>query len=122
MSGEYADVFSAPLVIASSVPGFTSPLVEEFQLLIDTEDAGIGKIAGTVKEKGAPANTPLRRRVVLQNHRDKRTIRETWSDPITGVYEFLEIAMGRTYDVISYDHTGIYRAVIADNLSPELMT
>lgn len=122
MPGEYADVFSAPLVIASSEAGFTSPQVEEFQLFIDIEDGGVGRITGTVKEKGSPANTPLRRRVVLQSHRDKRTVRETISDAGTGVYEFLEIAMGRTYDVISYDHTGIYRAVIADNLSPELMT
>lgn len=122
MPGEYADVFSAPLVIATSEAGFTSPHVEEFQLLIDIEDGGAGRIIGTVKEKGSPANTPLSRRVVIQNHRDKRTVRETISDAGTGVYEFLEIAMGRTYDVISYDHTGIYRAVIADNLSPELMT
>lgn len=69
-----------------------------------------------------PTNTPLRRRVILLNHIDKRVIRETWSDQTTGVYAFIGIAMGRKYDVISYDHTGAYRGVVADNLTPELMT
>ena len=122
MAGEYADVFSAPVVIGSDVLGPVTPAISAFDLSFDLEDAGRGRITGTVKEKSAPVNMPLRRRVVLQNHRDKRTIRETWSDPVTGVYEFREVAMDRTYDVISYDHTGLYRAVIADNLSPELMT
>lgn len=31
-------------------------------------------------------------------------------------------AMGRHYTVISYDHAGMYCGVVADNLSPELMT
>lgn len=89
---------------------------------IDIYDGGRGCIVGTVREKSTPANTPLRRRVVLLVMPGSRAIRETWSDAVTGVYSFSEIAMGRTYSVLSYDHTGIYRAVAADNLQPELMT
>ena len=43
------------------------------------------------------------------------------SDAITGAYSFDYVDMTRKYTVISYDHTGIYRAVIADNQTPELI-
>lgn len=89
---------------------------------LDVYDAGRGRIVGTVKEKGSPSNIPLKRRVVLLSMPGSRAMRETWSDPASGVYEFREIAMDRRYTVISYDHTGVYRGVVADNLSPELMT
>lgn len=121
MAGEYADVFSRPLILGSAVVGATQAVTQTLAAQIDREDGGRGRIVGTVKEKNTPANTPLRRRVVLQNNRDKRTIRETWSDAVTGVYEFNEIALGRTYDVVSYDHIGMYRGVVADNLTPEVM-
>lgn len=121
MAGEYADVFSRPLILGSAVVGATQAVTQTLAAQIDLEDGGRGRIVGTVKEKNTPANIPLKRRVVLQNNRDKRTIRETWSDAVTGVYEFNEIALDRTYDVVSYDHTGIYRGVVADNLVPELM-
>lgn len=88
----------------------------------DVYDGGKGRIIGTVKEKGSPSNIPLKRRVVLLSMPGSRAIRETWSDPVGGGYEFSEIAMDRRYTVISYDHTGTYRGVVADNLQPELMT
>lgn len=88
---------------------------------IDLQDGGTGRIVGTVKEKALPANIPLRRRVLLFNYRDHRQIRETWSDAVTGDYVFNNIDRNRTYTVVSYDHTGFYRAVIADNLAPEPM-
>lgn len=79
------------------------------------------KIAGTVKEKAAPANVPLRRRVRLHDQKTGVALRETWSDATTGVYEFAGIIGGRKYYVVSFDHTLNYRAVIADNLAPEAM-
>jgi hypothetical protein len=88
---------------------------------IDVQDGGSGRIVGTVKEKATPANTPLRRKVWLLNYNDGRIVRETWSNELTGAYEFTDIDMNRTYTVVSLDHTGQYRAVIADNLSPEKM-
>lgn len=88
---------------------------------IDVQDGGSGRIVGTVKEKATPSNTPLRRKVWLLNYNDGRIVRETWSDELTGAYELTDIDMNRTYTVVSLDHTGQYRAVIADNLSPEKM-
>ena len=121
MAGEYADVFSRPLILGSAVVGATQAVTQTLAAQIDREDGGRGRITGTVKEKNTPANTPLKRRVVLLSMPGSRAIRETWSDPVTGVYEFNGIATDRTYTVIAYDHTGVYRGVVADNLTPEVM-
>lgn len=81
----------------------------------DVYNGGLGTITGTVKEKNTPANTPLRRRVLLIDEASRMTIRETWSDPETGAFEFRGIKQGVKYSTISYDHLHNYRAVIADN-------
>lgn len=81
----------------------------------DAYNGGIGVVYGTVKEKSTPANTPLRRRVLLLDEASRMTIRETWSDAATGNYEFRGVKQGVKYTVISYDHLHNYRAVIADN-------
>lgn len=83
---------------------------------------GRGVINGTVKEKSTPANLPLFRKVRLIDERSGYVVAETWSDATTGNYSFANIDRSRTYTVVSYDHTGLYRAVIADRLTPELMT
>lgn len=121
MAGEYADVFSKPLILGSDVVGATQPVAPHPPPFVDIYDAGRGRIIGSVKEKNTPANTPLMRRVVLLSMPGSRAIRETWSDPVTGVYVFNDVAMDRVYTAVSYDHTGIYRGVVADNLVPELM-
>lgn len=89
-------------------------------LLRDVYYGGPGVITGTVEEKGTPANTPLRRRVVLIEERSRTAIRETWSDADTGAYTFRHIATGMKYTVLTYDHAGNYRAVAADGLTPEV--
>lgn len=81
-------------------------------------DSGVYRIAGVVDIKGAP-NVPVVRRVLLFTARGKRLIAETWSNS-DGSYVFDCLAQGQ-YDVITYDHTGAYRAVIADNLAAEMM-
>lgn len=81
---------------------------------------GIGQVSGTVKEKGTPDHA-LHRRVLLIEEQTRTVIGEAWSNAATGAYSFGNIAMDRTYTVISYDYTGTYRAVIADNQIPELM-
>lgn len=110
-----------PTLIGEGVIGSTQPVTASLPSPLDIYDGGQGRITGTVKEKNTPANTPLKRRVVLLSMPGSRAIRETWSDPVTGVYEFTDVAMDRVYTVVSYDHTGIYRGVVADNLQPELM-
>lgn len=122
MAGDFADIFARPVFIASGAVGDTQPIIGASPSHFDIYDAGRGRIVGTVKEKNAPANTPLKRRVVLLSMPGSRVMRETWSDPATGTYEFNGIAVDRTYTVLTYDHTGIYRGVVADNIQPELMT
>ncbi len=109
-------------IIGEDVAGPTIGSMSSAPSVLDIYDAGRGRIIGTVKEKGTPANHPLKRRVVLLSMPGSRPIRETWSDAATGAYVFNEIATDRRYTVISYDHTGVYRGVVADNLTPELMT
>ena len=82
---------------------------------------GVGRVHGTVQLKGEPSNTPLKRRVRLIRERDGLQVRETWSDPVTGAYEFNFIDELQTWTVISYDHTRDKRAVIADALVPDLI-
>ena len=79
-----------------------------------------GRIVGTVKEKASPVNAPLRRKVRLFHEFSGRFIRETWSND-AGDYEFAGIDPTRRYTVVSYDYLQNYRAVIADNILPEVM-
>ncbi len=81
---------------------------------------GRGRISGTVRNSGTP-DFPVWRRVRLLCKRDGRLIRETWSDPVTGAYEFLWIAEGLRYFVVAHDHTGQYNAEISDDIMPEPM-
>ncbi|MDT3669012.1 MAG: hypothetical protein ROZ37_01615 [Aromatoleum sp.] len=46
---------------------------------------------------------------------------ETWSDPITGEYEFIGLALGVAFAVCSFDHTGEHNAVIAAPIYAEPM-
>lgn len=83
--------------------------------------SGRGRVSGTVKTTNTPANTPVHRRVRLFRDRDAHLIAEQWSDPITGDYSFDYIDTNYTYTVLSYDHTGLFRAVVADNLTPTII-
>lgn len=87
---------------------------------LDTEFSGPGVIVGTVKRENTPTNVPLRRRVRLHRESDGLMLRETWSDAVTGAYEFRDLAMQDRYTVITYDYEHNYRAVITDNLQAVL--
>lgn len=82
---------------------------------------GEGRIHGTVKKKGEPANSPLRRKVLCMDMLTSTVMDETWSDAATGEYTFLYLDRSRKYTVLSYDHSLAYRAAIADSLTPEKM-
>ena len=77
------------------------------------------QITGTVKEKGQP-DQPLVRRVQLVSENTRVLVAETWSDT-TGAYRFELLDLSQRYTVVSYDYKQMYRAVIADNLRPEMM-
>lgn len=85
---------------------------------LDMHFGGAGQVTGTVKNTPA---SPVQRRVVLIDEGSQNVIRQVWSDPVTGAYAFTRIAMGRSYTVLSYDHTQTFRAVVADRVVPEPM-
>ncbi|MFZ6655671.1 LamG domain-containing protein [Undibacterium sp. TJN19] len=82
---------------------------------------GEGKISGTTKLKGTP-DTPVSEQVRLIREPDGLLVRETRSDPLTGGYEFRNINATYKYTVVSYFTGRDKRAVIADNLTPEINT
>lgn len=97
------------------------PTMARAVFFIDLQYGGIGTVYGTVKEKNTPANTPLRRKVRLIDERSGIVIRETWSDAVTGAYEFRGVKQGVPYTVLAYDHEHNFRAFAADNLLPDVL-
>ena len=86
----------------------------------DVEFGGSGTVYGTVKRDADPVDLPMRRRVRLFDERSGLLVREAWSDAATGAYSFAGLDASRTYTVVAYDHDRAYRAVIADNMTPEV--
>lgn len=85
---------------------------------VDMEDGGEYQIAGTVKESSSPADIPIKRRVRLFNEDSGRLVREVWSDPATGAYQFAGIKGNTKYTVVCHDYTLAHRAVVADRIVP----
>lgn len=108
-----------PIGTIPAVPGALA--IDPKPLRRDAYFTGDGQIVGTVKQKSTPANTPLRRKVLLLDETTNIVMRETWSDAVTGAYAFSHIDRFRRYSVITFDYTNNYRAVIADNLLAEAM-
>lgn len=108
----------------SSVVGLQGPRILPRPIVTAKDygpDGGRGLITDTVKTKATPANTPTLARVRLVRDIDGKVVRETWSDPVTGLYTFNYFSEQFTYMVIAIHPTGVYRAVIADRLTPGLM-
>lgn len=89
--------------------------------LLDAENGGTGQIVATVLVDDSPTDLPIEREVFLLVEPSMRRIRSTWSDPVTGAYQFDNINATRKYTVIAVDYLHSYRAVIADNLTPTAM-
>ena len=98
---------------------YSGPKLLALQKSGDYIHGGKGVITGTVEEKATP-NIPLRRRVRLHRDVDGVMVRETWSHATTGAYTFTDINPAYTYHAIAFDYARNYRAVIADNLTPEV--
>ena len=85
---------------------------------------GYGYFADTVKElpKGAPTGSeiPVQRMVRLHHKRTGIMVAQTWSDPVTGAYRFDWIDHTQTYYVASFDHNGVFQAIVADCITPVL--
>ncbi len=82
---------------------------------------GIGRVRGTVKIEAGVVDLPVARRVRLLRESDLLVVREQWSDPTTGAYDFRFVDELQRYIVVTQDHTQLYSAVVADNLTPEPM-
>ena len=63
---------------------------------------------------------PLARRVLLLSENANTLVAETWSNT-SGDYHFDYLDRDQRYTVVSYDYKQMYRAVIADNLRPDVM-
>jgi len=86
----------------------------------DIEFGGQARIWGTTKTKGSP-NTPTHARVVLLHQRSKLPVRETWSDPTTGYFEFRGIDTNQQFLALAEDAEGHFRPVAANRLTPEVL-
>lgn len=104
---------------AGAAAPYSGPKLLTLQTSGDYIHGGVGVITGTVEEKATP-NIPLRRRVRLHRDVDGMMVRETWSHATTGAYTFTDINPAYTYHAIAFDYARNYRAVIADNLTPEV--
>lgn len=142
-SSSFAEVISyvelaSPIVYGYSAPVLVSPTqnfagdiygtVHYFTVMPgeprrfnDAYFGGLGSVYGTVKEKNMPVNTPLRRKVFLLHEVSKYLVAETWSDAVTGNFEFRGVDISQKFTTISYDHEHNYRATAMDNLTPLLM-
>lgn len=87
---------------------------------LNNGNGGTGAIYGTVDRKGTPTNIALRRRVRLHRDVDGLVVQETWSDATTGEFAFTGIDPAQRYTTIAYDYEHNFRAVAADNLTPEV--
>ena len=86
------------------------------RLAHDPIDGGNFHLASDVAIEGPPLEY-VGRRVRLFDKVSGRLVREQWSDPVTGAYDFRDIRDG-LYFVTAEDHTSFFNAVIADRLRP----
>ena len=100
-------------------------LVGPLQDALDRYTGGdyAGRVRGFTKEQATATSpkVPVFRRVRLIRDRDGMLVREAWSNPTTGAFEFRYINSIDAYTVLSYDHTGNFRAVVADRIATEPM-
>ena len=109
--------YPSPLLIPLTRPA--SAVSPAFSADLDVQDGGNYRGSGTTDVEGSP-EAPVLRKVVLHDQLSGRVVRATWSHPVTGVYAFERIRLG-VYYIVSFDHTGLHRGVIADNYTSEPM-
>jgi len=108
-------------VAPSGVMGATL-LLAPLQLARDVEFGGVGFIEGhTLEQINETTQVPVARKVRLHRDRDGLLARETWSRASDGYFRFPYLDMDVTYTGLTYDHSGNFRAVVADRVAPELM-
>ena len=111
---------AAQIAASTPVPAFSTRTAPALITACDVEVGGPGTIYGTTKTKGSP-NAPTKARVVLAHQRSKLPVRETWSDPITGYFEFRGIDVNQQFLTLAEDVDGNFRPVAANRLTPEVL-
>lgn len=111
---------SRALIAASSAVGPHRTVLSKLALARDIEFGGNSALWGTTKAKGTP-NVPIKARVVLMHQRSKLPVRETWSDPTTGYFEFRGIDGAQQFLTLAEDAGGAFRPVAANRLTPEVL-
>lgn len=109
----------ASIAASAAVPGHACLSAKRVSTACDVEFGGQARIWGTTKIKGTP-NVPTKARVVLQHQRSKLPVRETWSDPVTGAYEFVGMDANQQFLTLVEDAAGNFRPVVASKLVPEV--
>lgn len=79
-----------------------------------------GVIYGTVQSQQGELLQHAWRRVCLFVQRDGAFVTQTWSDKATGEYRFERLDAAEIYFAVAFDHTGMHRAVAANDLVPEV--
>lgn len=105
---------------SSALQAHSAAMVDSGRCARDIEFGGTGKLWGTTKTKGSPANSPTKARVVLLHQRSKLPVRETWSDPVTGAFVFSGIDTNQQFLTLAEDAAGNFRPVAANRLTPEV--
>ncbi|MFD2379205.1 LamG domain-containing protein [Ottowia pentelensis] len=118
-STQHTAASAAQIAASAPVPAFSTRRTAPLQLARDVEVGGPGTIYGTTQTKGTP-NTPTKARVVLLCQRSKLPVRETWSDPVTGAFEFTGLDERTEFIALAQDSTGSFRPVAADRVLPEV--
>lgn len=121
MAGTHtAAAFLPTYQVQGQAPGPASARYLEGRIQAIGGVGGAASIVGSVKVKGAP-DYPVRRKVYLLREPGLAVVASTLSDPVTGEYRFDGLSPAARYTVVSFDHEHAFRAVIADNLTPEVV-
>lgn len=107
-------------VLRPGFPGMSYHKITPVVCVRDVNYSGTGRVSGTTKVKGTP-DYAVRRMVRLFREKDGTKVREQWSNATTGAYSFDYIDINEKYTVVSYDYQHNFRAVIADNITPDPM-
>ena len=117
--------FRQNIAMKASPPSGTvgsTPAMALLQKVRDFEFGGHGIIEGhTLEQVKEDTQVPVARRVRLHRDRDGLLTRETWSRASDGYFRFPWLDMDVTYTGLTYDHSGNFRAVVADRVAPEPM-
>jgi hypothetical protein len=99
----------------TSLDGGVQASVAHYQRRI--QDGGAGRIYGTTTIAGT--GVPVSRRVRVYNRNTGALLDQKWSGE-DGSFEFTGFDVDSEYMVLSFDHTEVYNAVIADGVKPEV--